>query len=74
MISKLRDFSFPIVMLSAWVAVAAFTLSSLGETHARVQTALAEMHNTPELINVVAPARALSVKSHKKLSHRGPRV
>ncbi len=74
MMSKLREFSFPIVMLSAWVVVAAFTLSSLGETHVRVQTALAEQHSTPEVINVTAPARALTVKAHKKLSHRGPRV
>jgi hypothetical protein len=74
MMSKLREFSFPIVMLSAWVVVAAYTVSSLGETHARVQTALAAQHNTPEVINVTAPARALTAKSHKKLNHRGPRV
>jgi hypothetical protein len=73
--SKLREFfSFPVVMLAAWVVVAAYTLSSLGETHARVQTALSELHTPAVEIAAIAPARALTVKAHKKMSRRGPRV
>jgi hypothetical protein len=75
MMSKLREFSFPIVMLSAWVVVAAYTVSSLGETHVRVQTALAAQRAPAVETNVAVPAApALTAKAHKKLNHRGPRV
>jgi len=37
MMDQIREFFFPVVVLGSWVVVAAYTLSSLGETPARVQ-------------------------------------
>jgi hypothetical protein len=74
---KLREFSFPVVVLGAWVLVSAYTLSSLGEAHASVQAAQMPTLQAP-MVEIVAPAPAkeasLTPKAQKKLSRRGPRV
>lgn len=77
--NKLREFSFPVLVLGAWVLVSAYTLSSLGEMHARVQTAqMATLHAPPAVeTSVTVPARQASLMpkaEKKKLSRRRPRV
>jgi hypothetical protein len=75
--NKIREFFFPVVVLGSWVVVAAYTLSSLGETPARVQTArMNAMHAPAVEISASVPARqaSLTPKAHKKTSRHGPRA
>jgi hypothetical protein len=76
--NKLREFSFPVLILGAWVLVSAYTLSSLGEMHARVQTAQMATLRAPAVeISATVPARQASLTpkaQKKKSSRRGPRV
>jgi hypothetical protein len=76
MMNKIREFFFPVVVLGSWVVVAAYTLSSLGETPARVQTAMAAQHAPAVEVSVSVAARqaSLTPKAHKKMSRRGPRA
>lgn len=60
--AKVREFFFPVVMLVSWVVVAAYTLSSLGETHVRVQRAQAALH-APAVENNAAVASASVARS-----------
>jgi hypothetical protein len=74
--SKIREFFFPVAVLGSWVIVAAYTLSSLGETPARVQRAQMARHAPAVETNVTAPAAQASLthKVQKKLARRGPRA
>jgi hypothetical protein len=77
MMNQLREFSFPVLVLSAWVLVAGYTLSSLGQAHARVQTALMPTVYAPAMeINATVPSShaSLTHKAQKKASRHGPRV
>lgn len=77
MMNKLREWSVPVVVLGGWVLVAAYTLSSLGEAHARVQNAQMPTMQAPAVeITAPAPEASLSssAKAQKKLGRRGPRV
>ncbi len=76
MMNKIREFFFPVVVLGSWVVVAAYTLSSLGETPARVQIAMAAQRAPAVEVSVSVPARqaSLTPKAHKKMSRRGPRA
>jgi hypothetical protein len=76
--SKLREFGFPVLVLGAWIFVSAYTLSSLGEAHARVANAQLPTFQAPAVeIVVPAPAKqeaSMRVKASRKQSQRGPRV
>jgi hypothetical protein len=77
MMNKIREFFFPVVVLGSWVVVAAYTLSSLGETPARVQSAQMAAQRAPAVevsVSVAARQASLTPKAHKKMSRRGPRV
>jgi hypothetical protein len=74
--NQIREFLFPVVVLGSWVVVAAYTLSSLGETPARVQKAQMAQR-APVLETVTAPAPQASLasrKAQKKMARRGPRA
>jgi hypothetical protein len=74
---RIREWSFPVALLTAWIAVAAYTLCSLGEAQARVAAA-----TKPALAVPPAEDTALAVSKHgspvrkvqKAVAHRGPRA
>jgi len=74
---KIREWSFPVVLLTAWIAVAGYTLSSLGEAHARVVGAQKPAAAVPA-VEKVAPVATKDPspvrKPGKTLAHRGPRA
>ena len=74
---RIREWSFPVALLTAWVAVAAYTLSSLGQAHATAAAAHNPAVVAPEMgetIEVVAPVVAKHMsKAHKRVAHRDPR-
>jgi len=75
MMSKIREFFFPVAVLGSWVIVAAYTLSSLGETPARVQRAQMARHAPAVEANTTVPAAQASLnKAQKKAARRGPRA
>jgi uncharacterized membrane protein len=74
---KIREWSFPVMLLTAWMGVAAYTLCSLGQAQARVAAAQkpAVVAPFPENTAVVISKQVSSVRKAQKASaHRGPRA
>lgn len=77
---RIREWSFPVVLLTAWVAIAGYTVSSLGQAQARVAAPPKPAAVAPafeEVIEVTAPVIAKRVpherKSQKPVVRHDPR-
>jgi len=71
---RIREWSFPVVLLTAWIAVAGYTLSSLGEAHARVAAAQKVAPPAESAAPVASKHLSLVRKTQKPVVHRGPRA
>ena len=71
---RIREWSFPVVLVTAWIAVAGYTLSSLGEAHARVTAAQRVVPPAENAAPVVSKHLSLVRKTQKPVVHRGPRA
>lgn len=72
---RIREWSFPVVLLTLWFVVAGYTLSSLGEAHAAVSAARKPTLVVPATVDitVVASKRpSLARKGRKPVDHRTP--
>jgi len=73
---RIREWSFPVALLTAWIAVAGYTLSSLGHAQAVVAAAQKPAVVAPPIENatpVIAKQVSMVRKSHKPVAHREPR-
>ena len=71
---RIREWSFPVVLLTAWIAIAGYTLSSLGEAHARMTAARKVVPPAENATAVVSKHLPLVRKTQKPVVHRGPRA
>lgn len=71
---RIREWSFPVVVLTLWVVAAGYTLTSLGHAHAAAQKPVVRVQAAQD-ITVVAPKRvSLAREAVKPVAHRGPRA
>jgi hypothetical protein len=67
---KIREWSFPVAVLTMWVLVAGYTVSALGQAHAVVKAA--PVQATMDIRVVGSKNVSLARKSAKPVVRRGP--
>jgi len=70
---RIREWSFPVVVLTMWVLAAGYTVSSLGQAPAR-QKPVPVVQATMDITVVGSKKVSLARKAPKPATRRGPRA
>ena len=71
---RIREWSFPVAVLTLWVVAAGYTLTSLGHAHAAAQKPVARIQATQEITVVASKRLSLTREAKKPATRRGPRA
>ena len=71
---RIREWSFPVAVLTLWVVAAGYTLSSLGHAHAASQKPVVRVQATQEITVVASKRFSLARDAEKPVVRRGPRA
>jgi hypothetical protein len=71
---RIREWSFPVAVLTLWVVAAGYTLTSLGHAHAAAQKPVARIQATQEITVVASKRVSLARDAQKPVVRRGPRA
>jgi len=71
---RIREWSFPVVVLTLWVVAAGYTLTSLGHARAAAQKPVLRVEATQEITVVASRRVSLVREAQKQVARRGPRA
>ena len=74
---RIREWSFPVAVLTLWVVAAAYTVTSLGQAQGAMSAAqkpAVRIQATAEMTVVGAKRVSLAREAQKPVVHRGPRA
>ena len=74
---RIREWSFPVAVLTLWVVAAAYTVTSLGQAHGAMSAAhkpAVRIQATAEMTVVASKRVSLAREAKKPVNQRGPRA
>ena len=71
---RIREWSFPVVVLTLWVVATGYTLTSLGHAHAAAQKPVVRVQATQDITVVASKRVSLAREAEKPVAPRGPRA
>jgi hypothetical protein len=71
---RIREWSFPVALLTLWVVAAGYTLTSLGHALAAAQKPVVRVQATQDITVVASKRVSLAREAKKPATRRGPRA